>query len=354
MSERKRFNVWIAYSDLFSNLAVFLFISAFGMLAAIGSSNMPGTPSPPPSQPGCVKSLSDFDGSMLGKSGPNFPSEFSPGPPGAPSQPIKMRCATLYTMPNYQFRNRKFDIASFLNERKSKKVGGKTSVRERQDALLHQMCEQLWGAVAREAMVNRNGQIILVGTDTADSAPVCSNRAETLAPEQKKILHDFSPRARQQIFDCQKHIYDDEKKLKLPEECTKFRGEHRDCYGSDATRDTKECSDLFDYLEEAQLEQTSCLKAFAAQRAESLYDYCRDSALNPTMQFTSIWSKWPNTGRGCVHDNDRNYGVLRRMWDREVQPRGAPPKDDAPIVRDSIYVSIEFDAQPSDRSCAQR
>lgn len=37
MSGRKKFNIWIAYSDLFTNLSTFLFISALGIFAAVGS-----------------------------------------------------------------------------------------------------------------------------------------------------------------------------------------------------------------------------------------------------------------------------------------------------------------------------
>ncbi|HEX6374553.1 MAG TPA: hypothetical protein VFZ91_02420 [Allosphingosinicella sp.] len=37
MAGGKKYNIWIAYSDLFTNLSTFLFVSALGMFAAIGS-----------------------------------------------------------------------------------------------------------------------------------------------------------------------------------------------------------------------------------------------------------------------------------------------------------------------------
>jgi len=49
-SGRRHYNIWIAYSDLFSNLATFLFISAVGIFAALGSGAV-GIPGP--RQPQC-------------------------------------------------------------------------------------------------------------------------------------------------------------------------------------------------------------------------------------------------------------------------------------------------------------
>ena len=37
MSHGRKYNIWIAYSDLFTNLSTFLFISALGVFAAFGS-----------------------------------------------------------------------------------------------------------------------------------------------------------------------------------------------------------------------------------------------------------------------------------------------------------------------------
>ena len=72
MAGGKKYNIWIAYSDLFTNLSAFIFISALGAFAAIGS----GTRVSPGlgafetcSIPNAVRAELEKDGSQLRRVG---------------------------------------------------------------------------------------------------------------------------------------------------------------------------------------------------------------------------------------------------------------------------------------------
>src|ERR1044072_9200662 len=101
----KKLHVWIASSDLFTNLSTFLFISALGLLAAIGSGVLapPGwggsTPCAAPTR--AAESLKQADGLV---------SEVRLGAP----EPV--HCVRYYRIGDFRFRSADASLGNFQDE----------------------------------------------------------------------------------------------------------------------------------------------------------------------------------------------------------------------------------------------
>ena len=136
----KKFNIWIAYSDLFTNLSTFLFISALGVFAAFGSGVVDSLGAG--SANGCeipatAKASMEAEGSLLRRAVTSVPSGRS--------------CSEYYTIGDFRYRSD--EVTSFL---------GEAGQRPTKDDFKSRICGQIWFTLARQDFAEANGRIRFV------------------------------------------------------------------------------------------------------------------------------------------------------------------------------------------------
>src|ERR1044072_8649823 len=145
----KKFNVWIAYSDLFTNLSTFLFISALGLFAAIGSGVLapPGwggsTPWAAPTR--AAQSLKQADGLV---------SEVRLGPQD------RVDCVRYYRFCDFRFRSADGSLGNFQDE------SGATLD---EAAVLSRICMPIWRLISRRDFRASQGRLSFRGFATTNS-----------------------------------------------------------------------------------------------------------------------------------------------------------------------------------------
>jgi hypothetical protein len=177
MSGGKKFNVWVVYADLFSNLSTFLFISAFGMFAALGSGalRMPTgiVPNPPAVGTACSAKTPGLDNALTDKPA-NYTSKFAPIAGQGLSQ---AKCAHYFIIKDYWFAQGQTDVVAFSPSGNIRKKFN--------DATLYRvLCQPVWGA-ALEA--GNNWQVTLLGLASARSSSACRTKRST-GPKMTSIV----------------------------------------------------------------------------------------------------------------------------------------------------------------------
>ncbi len=354
MSGGKRFNIWIAYSDLFSNLAIFLFISAFGMLAALGSSDETSKREGG-SQTGaktCDHSF-DFD-ILLDATKDNAIGFHRISLNGAPLS----SCVHAYGISNYKFRAGKADIASFGSFNKPGRW-----VRAPDDALVSGLCEPLWGTITRNDFEVQRGHITIIGTGSPDKA-ICDPDVN-LPPDVQKRLKTVwianpdlrntltNPRKHRQFMECAS-LAENAKFTSLQKTCGSFAKSYGKCFvSSDAHpgwRDSTEaCNDVRKMYFGDVVANKNCSEETPTKRAQSLYEYCRGAILSNNMfQMESIPQNGIKPGLdGAIRDG--RYTLLRSTWLDRMSYEGKSPEeplDQDGITKDSIYLIVQFDLKP--------
>ena len=152
---RKKYNIWIAYSDLFTNLSAFLFISAIGFFAAFGG-GMAADLAPA----ACVSSAAATEN--LTASG--LMQKIGRQPSGGAD------CVRHYRIGSNRFRSKWSHVEDFRSE------GNESS----QLSLLSQVCEPVWQTIARRDFRARGGRLVFrgIGAPINDwqSQPQCKRR----------------------------------------------------------------------------------------------------------------------------------------------------------------------------------
>jgi hypothetical protein len=166
MSGGKKFNIWIAYSDLFTNLSTFLFISALGIFAAIGSGAF-GQMGPRGSD-GCTAS------SQVGQA----MTKYSQWMEYVGSRPTSRSSCSEY----YRLKDVSFKIWSPARGYLQYK-GGELKRPE----LLKHICEPIWLAIVEPDSRRYNARVVLLGSGTANSAMPYEPKCEQLAWGRPRI-----------------------------------------------------------------------------------------------------------------------------------------------------------------------
>jgi hypothetical protein len=164
MSGGKKFNVWVVYADLFSNLSVFLFISAFGMFAALGSGALTPRPGLLPhttGHPDCSKQVLDTGDAFAG-------SKFTPI---SDKQLPPAGCAHYFALANYGYRRGSTDI--ILNKGSANVTSftpwGLPHGVVAEATFFGKFCAPVWTAALRA----RTSRLTIIGAASSASATSC-------------------------------------------------------------------------------------------------------------------------------------------------------------------------------------
>jgi hypothetical protein len=162
MSGRRKFNIWIAYSDLFTNLSTFLFIAALGVFASLGSMN--NDKEEP--QAACV--IPEVVEQRLGETGLLAPL--------GPTVKVGSSCRRYYKIDGYHFRSPSAQLSEFTTETLRMTDG------EAQDRI----CAPLWRTIGLQLFEDRKGRVIFHGVGRADNGwrtqrPECPGKLDVPA-----------------------------------------------------------------------------------------------------------------------------------------------------------------------------
>jgi hypothetical protein len=182
-NDRKRYNVWLAYSDLFTNLSAFLFISALGVFAALGAGRSPalGVGQVGPCKvPASLETAVKHKDSVLAPLG---------------SAAIgKYPCEINYQISGYRYQSFASDIGFFRSDDSGKSAPV--------DDIENRVCKPIWMALGTIDFNVRGGSVILRSVASENSgwrnAPHCSGNAK---PPPVADFDDKDPL--QVISDCQ-------------------------------------------------------------------------------------------------------------------------------------------------------
>lgn len=357
MASEKRFNIWVAYSDLFSNLAVFLFISAFGMFAAIGTGN--GTVPASPAQQQCPQRQLDFGRALT-----------EPGWSGAesllgPSQYEILNehtCAEDFELHDVGFpavrpqgmpenfsgkMSEAIATVQDIVDRNGRKLRGR-----RDEILLHQLCDQLWAAATRRDLEDMHGHIVLLASASRSSA-ICRpdyNRPPNMAdattvPPTKAAVDELFLRCDDQSAASALTVNEQHDCQRLPPD---FRRCIERSKGSLPCQRTR--NQAIRDLDPIAFDREDCLDKFATKRAQSLYNYCRESVrsddFHPDYLLNAPGTISPSASSAV---GQSNYETLRTIWLERVRYRGlaldqtlrlAPKPKSNPI-----FLTVQFEAQ---------
>ncbi|RYD48235.1 MAG: hypothetical protein EOP60_16050 [Sphingomonadales bacterium] len=141
----KKFNIWIAYSDLFTNLSTFLFIAALGVFASLGSMDETET------EKAALCTIPAEVEQRLGATGMLTPIE-------APKR-VGSSCRRYYKIDGYRFHSRAPQLQAFMAEDRRMTL---EEARER-------VCSPLWLTLGLQAFENQQGRIIVHGVGRMDN-----------------------------------------------------------------------------------------------------------------------------------------------------------------------------------------
>lgn len=140
MSGGRKFNIWIVYSDLFTNLSTFLFVAALGVFGGLGSAVVPPEP-PAPSVPVTC----DIPETVL--------RSLEAGSLLTPIEPGSVPCRRYYRIDGYAFQSWTSELWTFkANERALKPAEAFVKV-----------CTPVWKAIAQRAFDDQLGRVIVHG-----------------------------------------------------------------------------------------------------------------------------------------------------------------------------------------------
>lgn len=143
----KKFNIWIVYSDLFTNLSTFLFIAALGVFAALGSSNhRPGPREAEPARPCAIPTQIE-----------NSLTEVSLLKPMQEGQASGAVCERYYQLEGYGYStsgNADWSLRSDgrIDGQPLKTIDLQTRV-----------CSPIWRAIGQQAFKDLDGSIVIHG-----------------------------------------------------------------------------------------------------------------------------------------------------------------------------------------------
>jgi hypothetical protein len=315
MSKREgKFNIWIAYSDLFSNLTTFIFISAVGIFAAFGSTNTlngPGTLA-------AVRTMCETDingvGSVL--TSPTFSRLAQPVLPNSLRNTV---CEGYLQLHGYRFKPKSNSPSALVDRH------GAAITRSATD----RVCRLLLNAAAQNSLFAHNGQLVIIGTAAATPTQKCpilnyiavDMSASGLSPKLVQV-----PIKVPLIQAC---LQGDPKMLKKHLEiCNKVR--------SCSKTSSLLCQEIFSKINTYESQRKACLPGLATSRAATLNWMCEQAFGHP--DFPSETASGSVLPVNATAEDDRN------VWLRNVKVIAIGP-DDLPGVTfdpDSILIKIEF------------
>lgn len=165
----KRFNIWIVYSDLFTNLSTFLFLAALGVFAAIGSANHRPGPDEAVQPVKC-----DLPAPLVG---PLTAGEMLK--PLGPAQRRGQTCYQLFEIDGHAFTDDDDKLAAF------KRSGQADGASLGQPVLNMKVCKGVWLSLGRQEFKDLDGTIVFHGIARTDQG---------LWPHQKRCMaQDYPP-----------------------------------------------------------------------------------------------------------------------------------------------------------------
>ncbi len=280
----KSFNIWIAYSDLFTNLSTFLFISALGVFAAIGSGVMVSVGQGSRTECSLPKGISQSltaDNSLLEALGN-----------GISRANGDEDCSQYFRVDGYSFKSA--DPASFSDERGHRPVP---------DELLRRLCQPIWLTLSLRTFDDVGGEISFVGVAEASNKPTYPGRCSAKPRGDPQIDGFPSTKVRSAISVI------------------------RECQISGVSAYPAVCQDVLNCLKRKQGDRNgwcgkvaaaeqrgrqadlACAKAEPQQQATALYDVCESAPLN--RNFPNQLFSHPNMVAGANTDDG-----LRALWGR--------------------------------------
>jgi hypothetical protein len=310
MASGKKFNIWIAYSDLFSNLAVFLFLSAFGAFAALG------VPTPTKPTPEVCPALPADVAAMLVHGGLADDHSSDLKPPASQSGGGQ-NCATRYTV----------DVSRIGPGIATAPKNGRLS-QPQNDAIDH-LCQQLWGAATRTDLRQSGGQIVIVGT--AAVRPNAFGMCKQYGDDNPLVFNKGGYWHRIALSDCWFDRYWPGGRGRFHNKsCAEF-----DACDNGRIRGHDSCGDFNKDVVRNVVRRLSCFEQDATKRAEVLYTLCQRSLAIREFDTTLI-----RISGGVLDGNPLNYfKTLSDTWNDRVHYRGEVGDD----PRGAVYVDVVFD-----------
>lgn len=170
----KKFNIWIAYSDLFTNLSTFLFISALGLFAAFGSSTFAQLG--PGGSARCTV-RSDIGDSVTGASalleyvGSARESRFS--------------CSEYYLIKDHAFVSANSGRGDFRHLRTLQPLSA--------ERIFADICRPIWLAIPRKDFVGLRGRVVFQGIGSKDNSWRYQPQCQQLSRDAPRIDHPSFP-----------------------------------------------------------------------------------------------------------------------------------------------------------------
>jgi len=243
----KKFNIWIAYSDLFTNLSTFLFFASLGLFAALAG----GRSAPDSQQPTCrVAEAAAAD--LLRQ--PSFVTDIREGG----TQP---ECVRYYGLSTYRFRSADAHLRNLSNA-----DGRALSEPE----IVTHICQPIWRLIARRDFRANNGRLTLRGIAALENdwltEPPCDPRRE----EEPRVRHDHMPRGESigRIRACQINP-----RRSFPEACPDVLR----CLRWDVNDRPDWCQDMFAVIEWDRRRRLSCHARATREQARTLFDICQSA-----------------------------------------------------------------------------
>jgi len=184
MVREGKLNIWIAYSDLFSNLTTFVFISALGMMAAFGSGyDASKARNIELARSVCLKDTDDIDAVLSRKAeGSSTGFEAAKGPDQPP-------CSDYFSLRGYHFvpnankpgDNKRFGSRKPPPDPLTRFVDDK-EVPIAQSTMLERFCPVLFGAAVSKHLGEDAGELKIIGTASTESGLKCPLLTTTYVP----------------------------------------------------------------------------------------------------------------------------------------------------------------------------
>jgi len=161
MSQGKKYNIWIAYSDLFTNLSTFLFISALGVFAALGSGRFP-TPGLG-AQSTCSVPAEAEQGLLKTPEGSTQPPSLVARLRSSNDPPLD--CVRYYRLGTARFASSDASLNNFRNPPDSGNLLGRPVAPA---DILSRICQPIWLLISRRDFKSHEGRVVLRGIPSPD------------------------------------------------------------------------------------------------------------------------------------------------------------------------------------------
>lgn len=312
MAQRgRKYNIWIAYADLFTNLTAFLFISAIGLFAGLGSGRL----------------------SMAKIGGEQQNCRMAPGAAGSLTQPgslivdqpvnanLRPPCTQFFRIGRFSFDSPDADLRHFRN--------GGTELKRRD--VLRSICQPIWQTISRRDFVNRGGRLAFWGIGRVGNVnwhPALS--CPLTNPPRGHGLLNLSDRQIARLRACRNHPTADPtvdpsmaSAAPWPTECRSVR----DCFDAPGEEPCRQMEALFAWDDR---EVRTCHTRAVREQAAALRTICEGA---PFEYFQGrIFSDNPR-----IYVDEARDARRATLWER-VDVRGHVTRADQPSALDGLMV----------------